>query len=1829
MRTSLTLFLLCLAFGVYAQTLGGSYPQPIRNSDTAVIKHVDWVQNPEILPDSTLEQLMRDIQAYKEPEMKNVSTAISPLYTPGEITVHTSVSPLGSTICEVPIELPKGRGECAPEISLCYTQFSGDGVLGWGWRLQGFSSINSVDFNRYYNDKTAPAVTDASAAFQLDGSQLVEQSSGWYRTEKGNIKVKCLTQGDKIVSFTVFRPDGSQSLYKPVVNDGLEYPLSRVTDVAGNHIDYTYEYKYGHHYLLSVSYGGRGPVDNPGHFVHVDFIYGEHRQDIPLSYTAGIEKKEPRLLQGIMIKLDTNIVKIYSMSYKNTTPSLLSEINCLAGSKTRLAPLRFAYASGNQGGIRQYTSSISLYYPDMKDLVVRSGKLSYGSDDDGIISYPDPGLYRNPQEEYYYVALDPSHKLNLYPGIGSNSAYALNFEVESGFNSAFCANIDYVPGDEIVRINSGVMSGKDVVRIAAYAPAYMNTGVDLKEDVYYFTGDAIKKKDTYSFCPKTYLSGDFTGDGKDEIFAVSMNAPLDMAQHKSVCYLFDLDQILSPVFQRPVFNYNMGADMVTVVDFDGDGKADICHIHPAGFDIYTFVPVNGDWQLNKIYSDNRISNSFLSDKRMLLSDVNGDAKTDFIISPEFVRTRTEYVPVYSPRECPVCHGHDFGYEGFNSMTGLPDVWCYTCEQYIQPGYTCVECGAGLTSDFTCPDHGSHVNYTWRTEDTQWQVLFSTGTEYKLESIPGFPVEKSDNLLMQDMDNDGILDIVCQKENKEVKIYPVRNNVIVYEPNNIVTATLSNPAILVPATVMQATNHLFLYGLYKNEVYKINYGIDQSQSRLLSAAYTSTGNEIRFSYQKMNSGYNYKIGQGAVFPYIDFTAPIWITTAKDGYSGGTLFESLQFSYEGGISHVQGLGFRGFKTVNTIDGLRSWYGKKIFDPTRYGILLKEETEQTVSDFEYDFVLHDDKTVKSLLLRKTEKDLLNDNTHITTYTYDDKENPIKEVVDYGDDLKTTIENTYQNIDTESKYYTGLLKTRTTTYSAPGQTDLRTSESYEYDDYQNLMYKSVVKGESSPVSEENYTYDEDQNMTAYDIQSYGSMYQITFYEYDAYGRPVKKTDPMNLITQWQYDIYGNMVRETNPEGLHTYYEYDGLGRTLRTVYPDSTETVVTYAWASGPESALTEITTTHTGKPTEKLFQDALGREVRKGAQRFDGHYLFTDKVYNQHGLLEKESLPFRSQSPSAWNQMTYDFHDRLVRTDYASGRTDVYDYGQNTVTETKKGITVSKTFDAVGRVIRVSDMAGDIQYTLRPDGQPESITAPGNITTTFTYNVYGQKIGMTDPSAGTIEWGYGPFGNQTYKKDANGVETRTLYDSYGRKDSIHISKDNKELRTVKFGYDNYNRLSQVVENTGSRFYKYDRYGRLSEDIQYIDDYFSLERKYAYNELGQISWINYYGYLPCTIGRVHYTYANGHKTEIKVDASAPAWKLVAENDMGLPVSIETGPLTRTFEYDRYGFPLKRTVTCGDRIIQDMSTRFDSHTGNLTWRQDNTRNIREDFSYDALNRLTGFNGKTITYDGKGNITDHSGVGSFEYAEDRPYAIEYITPYGDYVPEAAQEITYNELLRPQKIVEGDIETSFQYDYDGNFNYERIEGTDSLGKEFFREHFSWDNKYEELNGYHFGGVLYLDGDVFSATTAWCTSPIGGENEWEYLYICRDYMGSITHVIDKSGNVLQELSYDPWGRFRDPDTQELYAPGETPELLLLRGYCGHKHVEYHGLIHMNARLYDPVIGRFLSPDPYVQMPDFSQNFNRYTYCLNNPLVYKDENGEFIIAFFSHFIKGLVKK
>jgi RHS repeat-associated protein len=95
--------------------------------------------------------------------------------------------------------------------------------------------------------------------------------------------------------------------------------------------------------------------------------------------------------------------------------------------------------------------------------------------------------------------------------------------------------------------------------------------------------------------------------------------------------------------------------------------------------------------------------------------------------------------------------------------------------------------------------------------------------------------------------------------------------------------------------------------------------------------------------------------------------------------------------------------------------------------------------------------------------------------------------------------------------------------------------------------------------------------------------------------------------------------------------------------------------------------------------------------------------------------------------------------------------------------------------------------------------------------------------------------------------------------------------------------------------------------------------------------------------------------------------------------------------------------------------------------------------------------------------------------------------------------------------------------------------------------------------------------------------------------------------------QELSYDAWGRLRNPATQVAYAPDSEPVLFLGRGYTGHEHLPWFGLINMNARLYDPALGRFLAPDPVVTDPSCLLDFNRYMYARNNPMLYTDLNGE----------------
>jgi RHS repeat-associated protein len=115
-----------------------------------------------------------------------------------------------------------------------------------------------------------------------------------------------------------------------------------------------------------------------------------------------------------------------------------------------------------------------------------------------------------------------------------------------------------------------------------------------------------------------------------------------------------------------------------------------------------------------------------------------------------------------------------------------------------------------------------------------------------------------------------------------------------------------------------------------------------------------------------------------------------------------------------------------------------------------------------------------------------------------------------------------------------------------------------------------------------------------------------------------------------------------------------------------------------------------------------------------------------------------------------------------------------------------------------------------------------------------------------------------------------------------------------------------------------------------------------------------------------------------------------------------------------------------------------------------------------------------------------------------------------------------------------------------------------------------------------------------------------------YLHPDRLGSTSVVTSSAGTVTERQLYDPWG-----DRRNVNGTGDPNNSLMPqigRGFTGHEHLDqgFLGLIHMNGRVYDPALGRFLSPDPFVQSPYSTQSHQRYSYVSNNPLNATDPSG-----------------
>jgi len=579
-------------------------------------------------------------------------------------------------------------------------------------------------------------------------------------------------------------------------------------------------------------------------------------------------------------------------------------------------------------------------------------------------------------------------------------------------------------------------------------------------------------------------------------------------------------------------------------------------------------------------------------------------------------------------------------------------------------------------------------------------------------------------------------------------------------------------------------------------------------------------------------------------------------------------------------------------------------------------------------------------------------------------------------------------------------------------------------------------------------------------------------------------------------------------------------------------------------------------------------------------------------------------------------YDEYDRPKTIVKPSGSTTTYTYSGNSVAENKDGVSVTKTNDASGMLVSSEDGGGKVIYTYRPDGQPENINTEGVITD-FDYDDYGRQTKLIDPSAGTVQTAYDDANHKVTQTWNSGKNITTEMNKFGQP----INKTIKDLIntdiTSSYTYENGKPASVTADNGTSKVLTYDpTTGRLSNITETVNGK-TYQEVYGYdnNRMGSVTYNTGSGTSLTNLAAVVYKYnTNGYLNKLVDGNESRLWEINSVNALGQETNLLLGNgLTTTKNYTPEGLWTNVTTT----NVQNMSFDFNRVNGSLNSRTDNVHGgLTESFTYDGLYRLKSFGSKTMDYSSNGNILNKTDVGAYTYPDaSKPYTLGSVNTSSDLINQL--NVDYTVMSRPTSIrpsltnpatIGYNAVFTYNDDYDRAYMQIKQGTTETLSKIYFGG-----GKYEIET---VGGIekqrLYVDGSPYDASVLLEKS--GSISQYYYLH--RDYLGSITQITNNNGNLAAEYSYDAWGRMRNPVDWTPYPQSQLSQCSMPyggRGYTGHEQLNQFGLINMNARLYDPLLARFLAPDAQVSAPETSNGFNRYKYASNNPLMYVDSNGE----------------
>ena len=310
-----------------------------------------------------------------------------------------------------------------------------------------------------------------------------------------------------------------------------------------------------------------------------------------------------------------------------------------------------------------------------------------------------------------------------------------------------------------------------------------------------------------------------------------------------------------------------------------------------------------------------------------------------------------------------------------------------------------------------------------------------------------------------------------------------------------------------------------------------------------------------------------------------------------------------------------------------------------------------------------------------------------------------------------------------------------------------------------------------------------------------------------------------------------------------------------------------------------------------------------------------------------------------------------------------------------------------------------------------------------------------------------------------------------------------------------------------------------------------------------------------------------------------------LAENnweEAALIINLHYSSLKDRPEWDGY-YTLSEAIEWYSHLIKGDDDNYKSHR--LT-------NIEID----------GNESHNIIYDNLGNISFKYDAGSMIYNSTNPYAVRMITDVSDITSfGGSQDVTYTSFDKVKSISQDNKNLHISYGADR----QRVRQTLNVGEVSKTKRY-FTPRYETIST---GGTTKKIHYLTSSTGLFAIFALDSNNSGTMSYVIKDHQGSLNASV--TGGAVSHYNFDAWGRRRDPQTLSY----DNATASLDRGYTMHEHYDDLGLINMNGRLYDPLIGRMLSPDIVIiviQDEQNSQAFNRYSYCLNNPLRFTDPSG-----------------